>query len=598
MTWLSRGMRIGLYCTILLALAALSFYFGYAALGLLFVLAAAALGALFYSFVVRSARIPRDAVLVIRLSGTLPEEPQRSLIDQLRGRGFPALTHLRYALEAVCEDAAVRAVIVEIAGLDNGLATAEELHELLLSVRRAGKRVISVLDSDFATVRDYLIASAAGEVVANPDTMIAMLGVTAGGVFLKRALDKLRIQVQTLQWKEYKGAAETLARESMSAPLRESLEAVIADWRHVLMERIAQARGITPTAAGELIGKGFLSAHDARKAGLVDREGYVEDVRAEIDPEGKRRQFVGMARYLRHAMYARERQNRHRIALVCGVGPVVAGGAPPTGEFISAETTGSQIDRASRDEEVKAIVFRVNSPGGSAVGSDTVWRAVRAAQARGKPVVVSMGDVAGSGGYYVAMGADAIVAEPTTLTGSIGVVYAKFDLSRLLAETGIAIETAKSHPVGDAFSLNRSMTDAELNQLNSVIGQLYSNFTSKVSEGRKLDAEATENLARGRIWSGAAAKSHGLVDAVGGLARAIEIAREKAGIPPQEPHEIVSYSQARLIAALRLSLSSGDAGAATAIAAGALGLPSRWLPALAQLLLRGGVMMLAPFIEL
>ncbi|HSR57975.1 MAG TPA: hypothetical protein VLL57_07280, partial [Candidatus Binataceae bacterium] len=118
MTWLSRGMRIGLYCTILLALAALSFYFGYAALGLLFVLAAAALGALFYSFVVRSARIPRDAVLVIRLSGTLPEEPQRSLIDQLRGRGFPALTHLRYALEAVCEDAAVRAVIVEIAGLD------------------------------------------------------------------------------------------------------------------------------------------------------------------------------------------------------------------------------------------------------------------------------------------------------------------------------------------------------------------------------------------------------------------------------------------------------------------------------------------------
>jgi protease-4 len=598
MTWLSRGMRIGLYCAILLALAALSFYFHYPVLGVLLALSVIGIAAVFYSFVVRPARIPRDAVLLIRLSGTLPEEPQRGIIDQIRGRGFPALTHLRYALEEVREDPAVRAVILEIGGLDNGLATAEELHDLLLSVRHAGKRVISVLDSDFASIRDYLIASAAGEVVVNPDTMIAMLGVSAGGVFLKRALEKLRIQVQTLQWKEYKGAAEALARESMSAPLRESLEAVIADWRHVVSERIAQARGITAQAAEELIGRGFMSAHDARKAGLIDREGYVEDIRAEIDPEGKRRHFVGMGRYLRHAMYTRERQDRHRIALVCGVGPVVAGTPPTAGEFISAETTGAQIDRASRDEDVKAIVFRVNSPGGSAVGSDTVWRAVRAAQSRGKPVVVSMGDVAGSGGYYVAMCADAIVAEPTTLTGSIGVVYAKFDLSRLLGEAGVAIETAKSHPVSDAMSLNRSMSEAELEQLNSVIGQLYANFTAKVSEGRRLGAEATENLARGRIWSGAAAKAHGLIDQVGGMARAIEIAREKAGIPAHEPHEVISYSQARLITALRLSLSSRDSETVSAMAGHALGLPSRWLPALAQLLLRGGVMMITPFIEL
>src|SRR5690242_10780358 len=205
MTWLSRGMRIGLYCAVLVGFAALSFYFGYVAVGLLLVVAAAAVGGLFYGFVVRPARIPRDAVVTIRLSGALPEEPQRGIIDQLRGRGFPALTHLRYVLEQVREDPAVRAVIVEIGGLDNGLATAEELHDLILSVRRAGKRVISVIDSDFASVRDYLIASAAGEVVVNPDTMIAMLGVAAGGVFLKRALEKLRVQVQTLQWKEYKG---------------------------------------------------------------------------------------------------------------------------------------------------------------------------------------------------------------------------------------------------------------------------------------------------------------------------------------------------------------------------------------------------------
>ena len=189
-------------------------------------------------------------------------------------------------------------------------------------------------------------------------------------------------------------------------------------------------------------------------------------------------------------------------------------------------------------KSVEAIVFRVNSPGGSAVGSDLVWRAVRAAQGRGKPVVVSMGDVAGSGGYYVAAGADAIVAQASTITGSIGVVYAKFDVSSLMNQFGVNIERTKSHPVSDALSPTRAMTEDELRQLDGVIGHLYGNFTGKVAEGRKLDAEATENLARGRVWSGVAAKASGLIDDVGGMARAVEIAREKAGIPAGEAHEL------------------------------------------------------------
>ncbi len=536
-------------------------------------------------------------MLLIRLRGTLPEEPHRSIIDQVRGRGFPALSHLRYALEAVRDDPDVRAVVVEVGGLDNGLATAEELHDLLRSVRESGKRVIAVIASDFANLRDYLIACAAHEVVVNPDTMIAMLGVSAGGMFLKRALERLHIQVQTLQWKEYKGAAETFNREAMSPQLRESLEAVVGDWRELLCQRIAAARHLTPERAGELVGLGFLSARDAKEAGLIDREGYAEDVRAEFDPDGRLRGFVGLARYIRHTMYARERGARHRIAVVCGVGPVVAGGPPPTGEFISADTTGSQIERASRDERVKAIVFRVNSPGGSAVGSDLVWRAVRAAQGRAKPVVVSMGDVAGSGGYYVSMCADAIVAQSSTITGSIGVVYAKFDASSLLREAGVGIEVAKSDPVSDSLSVTRSMSEAELSQLNGVVGQLYANFTHKVSEGRKLAAEATENVARGRVWSGTAAKANGLVDELGGLSRAVEIAREKAGIPPGEPHEVVSYSQARLIAALKLSLSSDEAGTAFSLIGRALGIRTQWMPALVDLVMRGGVMLLAPFID-
>jgi protease-4 len=592
-----RIVRVAIYCAILIALACGSFYLDRSSLGVTFLTAAIAAAAAFFVFAIRPARIPRDAVLTIRLSGALPEEPHRSFIDQIRGRAFPALSHLRYALEEVRRDPAIRALMVEVAGIDNGLATAEELYDLIRRVRESGKRVIAVLDGDFAGVRDYLVASAADEVICNPDTMLTMLGVSAGGVFLKRALEKLHIQVQTLQYKEYKGAAETFSRDGMSAPLRESLEAIIGDWRQVLTERIAHARKLPPEQVMELVGRGFMSAHDARHAGLIDREGYAEDVRAEFDPEGKRKKFVGLARYLRHALYVREGGARHRIALVCGVGPVVSGDPSMTGDFISPETTGAQIERASRDDDVDAIVFRVNSPGGSAVGSDLVWRAVRAAQGRGKPVVVSMGDVAGSGGYYVAAGADAIVAQASTITGSIGVVYAKFDVSSLMSQFGVNIERTKSHPVSDALSPTRAMTEDELRQLDEVVGHMYGNFTGKVAEGRKLDAGATENLARGRVWSGLAAKASGLIDDVGGMARAVEIAREKAGIPAGEAHELVSYSQARFINALRMSMFAGESEGIFSIAAKMIGMPARWMPAMMHLVLRGGVMMLGPFIE-
>jgi protease-4 len=592
-----RIVRVAVLCAFLLALAAGSSWLDHPSLGVAFLIAAIAMAAAFFVFVIRPARIPRDAVLTLRLSGALPEEPHRSLIDQLRGRLVPPLSHLRYALEEVRRDPAIRAIMVEVAGLDNGLATAEELHDLLRGVRESGKRVVAVLDGESAGVRDYLVASAANEIICNPETMVTMLGVWAGGVFLKRAFEKLHVQVQTLQYKEYKGAAEMFSRESMSPPLRESLQAIIGDWRQVLTERIAHARNIPAERVGELLGRGFMSAHDAHNAGLIDRAGYAEDVRAEFDPEGKRKKFVGLGRYLRHAAYLNEGGERHRIAVVCGIGPVISGDPSMTGDFISPETTGAQIERASRDDNVEAIVFRVNSPGGSAVGSDLVWRAVRAAQGRGKPVVVSMGDVAGSGGYYVAACADAIVAQASTITGSIGVVYAKFDVSSLMSQFGVNVERTKSHPVSDAMSPTRAMTEAEIRQLDGVLGQLYGNFTGKVAEGRKLDAEATENLARGRVWSGTAAKASGLIDDVGGMARAVEIAREKSGIPSGELHELVSYSQARFINALKLSMNAGESEAISSLAGKLIGMPSRWMPALTHLLWRGGVVMLGPFIE-
>ncbi len=595
---LDRESRVAIAFGILAAFAATAAHEGSYESAAFWTILAAATVAGFYFFVYRPAWIPRDAVVMVKLSGFLHEETGHSLLDQLLGRGFPSLAHLRYALEAAASDRRVRAIVVEVADVRNGLAVAEELHEMLRAARAAGKRVIAVLRDDLATVRDYLIAAGAGEVVLNPDTMLAMTGVAAGGVFLKRALDRFQVRVQTLQWKEYKGAAEILSRESMSPELRESLEATIHDWREVLASRVAAARNLAPERARELTGLGFMSARSAREAGLADREGYVEDVRAEFDPTGKRRPFVSLARYLRHAWYVKERGRRARIGVVYATGPVIAGAPPSAGEFISGETTAAQLERASRDPEVAAIVLRVNSPGGSAVGSDLVWRAVREAQTRGKPVVVSMGDVAASGGYYVAAAADAIVAEPSSLTGSIGVVYAKFDLSQLLGNIGVGVEFVKSDSASDALSIARSMTDAELRQLNEVIGSLYANFTSKVAQGRKLNAEATEEAARGRVWTGASAKARSLVDEMGGMARAIQIAREKAGIERDAPHELVSYSAPRFSAALRLALSGDGQGMWVETAARAFAMPAAWMPAMTRILSRGGAMLLALPIEL
>jgi protease IV len=591
---LSREVRVGIATSTLLVIGVVLFAFHWHATGFLLIAIGIALIAAFYFLVVRPARISDQAILTIRISDGMREDAPRSPLEQLRSRGQPTLYHLRRALEAAAGDPKVTAIIAEISAPSIGLATAQELHDLLRNAVAAKKRVVAVLAGDNVTVRDYLVASGAGEIVINPDTAMMMLGAAAGGFFLHNALGKIGIEAQTLQWKEYKGAAEMFNRETMSPEVRESLDAIVRDWKTVIAEKVSASRKIDLQSAAALLAQGFISARTACGSGLADREGYVEDVRAEMEPGTEDKRFVGIARYLRNVAYNRVAGQRARLALVHGLGPVVTGEPPMTGEFISGERTAGEILRAAKDENVRAIVFRVNSPGGSAVGSDLVWRAVREAKKRGKPVVVSMGDVAGSGGYYVAMGADAIVAEPTTITGSIGVVYTKFSLRSLLDYLGIGIDAVKTDEVSDALSMARPLSDAELAQLNSVVGELYGNFTSKVAEGRKFDAAKAEEVARGRVWSGVAAKANGLIDELGGLARAVEIAREKAGLKSNELYELVPYPSQSLRSMVNLSLARSEVSWPYIVGADLTGVPERWLPAMIGLLTRGGLKLLSP----
>jgi protease IV len=582
---LTRETRVALLIAILIALGTLGLSAGWRTAGLVLIVAAVALAAAFYLFIIRPSRIPHDAVLTLRLAGGIREDAPRSPLEQLRSRGAATLFDIRNALEAAAADSRLKAVLVEVSSPGLGLATAHELHDLLRALAAKGKRVVAVLGGDQITPRDYLIACGADEVIANPDSTLMMLGLSAGSLFLADALGKLGIQAQTLQWKEYKGAAEMFTRETMSAEVRESLEALIADCQSLMTQSIASARRMPSERAGQLLGGGFMSARAACANGLIDRVGYIEDVRAELEPEdAPKSRLVTLGRYLRHLAYVHDGRARPRLALIHGLGPVVVGEGPMAGEFFSGERIAEEIRRAGRDDKIKAIVFRVNSPGGSAAGSDLVWRAVREAQRRGKPVVVSMGDVAGSGGYYVAMGADAIVAGAATITGSIGVVYAKFSVPELMQRLGVGLDVVKSDPV------------AELTQLNDVIGELYDTFTAKVTEGRKLDPAATERVARGRVWSGIAAQTRGLVDELGGLGRAVALAREKAGLKPGEEHDLVLYPPPNLLSALHLTAAYSEIPWALSAAARLLQLPERWTPALLSLVTRTGALLLCPWL--
>ncbi len=358
-----REFRVAILVALLAGAGALAIHYGLTETGIGLGMIAAVLAAAFCLMVWRPARIPRGAVLTIKLAGAMREVAPRSPLAQLRGRGGPTLFDLRQVLEGAARDPQVSTVVVRIAGLETGLATADELHALLRALGRAGKRTIALLEGDSAGVREYLVACGAGEILANPNTLLTMLGVAAGGVFLRGALDKLKVEAQTLQWKEYKGAAETFTRERMSPELHESLEAIVADCKELLAARIAEARGLAPERAAELAGSGFLSVRAATEARLINRAGYFEDLRAEFDPERKDRVFVGLGRYLRRLAYARQPGRDPRLALIHGVGPVVAGEPPAAGDFLSGEAVAAQFHRAAGDKSVRAIVFRVSGVG-------------------------------------------------------------------------------------------------------------------------------------------------------------------------------------------------------------------------------------------
>jgi protease-4 len=473
-----------------------------------------------------------------------PEDP----IAKFRTRGKPRLRPILRTLHEAGNDHRVAGLVARIGSAGQALAQVQELRDAVTAFRASGKPTVAWAETFGeaapATI-PYLLATAFDEIWLQPSGDVNLIGLSAEVQFLRGLLDKLGVEPQMGQRYEYKNAADRLLRSEMTDAHREAIGRLTeSSWEQVV-QGVAEARGLTSAEVQQAADRAPLLAKDALDARLIDRIGYRDEVytslRRKLGPDVR---LLFADKWTRHEQpWARIlRQVKEKkapgVAVVEGHGGVVMGRSrrtPLMGQVMGSDTVSAAIRAAVKDERVQAIVFRVDSPGGSYVASDTVWREVTCAREAGKPVIVSMGAVAGSGGYFVACPADVIVAQPGTITGSIGVFGGKAVTAALTDTLGINYGSVQQGRNALMYSTHRRFDDTELERLDAFLDHVYDDFTTKVADGRNMTRDDVHAIAKGRVWTGADAAENGLVDTLGGLRDAIRIARERAGLPADAP---------------------------------------------------------------
>ncbi len=488
--------------------------------------------------------VEQGTVLELTIDGSFTEGPAADPLAELGlGGGGTDLWTIRRALRHATTDDAVAGVLVTVRTPALGMAQSHELVTELARFRdEGGKPVHVLLQTDLIDDGNYYVAAAGTKVWATPEAWWTVNGMQADVTFWRGTLEKLHVEPDVVMFKEYKSAGEAFANKEMSEPMREALTDVLGDVQDLWLSEVSTRRGIDREALQQVVNRGTITGPLAKEVGLVDELGFLDQVQDELKAAAGAEQYQGLA-IGKYAKKLPEPQGEHRVAVVFGEGPIVSAAADESpfasGGAIHGPKVAEAIRKAAEDEDIDAIVFRVNSPGGSAVGSDLIWREIERAQEKGKPVVVSMSSVAGSGGYWVAMGADAIVAQPMTITGSIGVVFTKMNLRGLYEWAGANVESISFAENSDLLSPYSSLDESQREQIVASIGATYEDFVRKVAEGRGKTFDETEPLAHGRIYSGRDALEIGLVDALGGIDEAVGLASEKAGFAPSDAALVV-----------------------------------------------------------
>ena len=507
----------------------------------------------------RGPSVPDHSTLVLRIGGELVETPPNDVLGQLTG-GARAQTVGGYvdALRRAKSDPRIESVLIVPTPFQSPFwGKVQEIRDAVLDFRKSGKRISAYLE--YAGEREYYLATAADKIYLVPTGSLDVTGIATYELFLKGTLDKVGAQADFEKIGDYKTAPNQLTQTTFTPAHREMTESLSRDMYEQLVRAIAETRKKKVEDVRALIDEGPFLARDALRLGLVDGLAY-ED---QLDDQGA----VSKSGTVEGQSYARGRRrmarSAPRIAVVYVSGIINSGDSgfdPLNGDVAGSTPLVKAIRSARADDDVRAIVVRIDSPGGSSIASDVIWRelTVTKNEKPSRPLVASMSDLAASGGYYVAMAAPSIVAQPGTLTGSIGIFGGKFVTGGAYEKLGANIESVIIGRNAGLESPERPFTDNERQKLREQIRDFYDGFIQKVAASRKLPVERVDQLARGRVWTGAQARERGLVDALGGLDRAIALAKERAGIAADTEVEVVTYPARKTLAELLIEELTGS----------------------------------------
>lgn len=478
--------------------------------------------------------------LLLEVDLTEPPASPDDTLARLRSRGRPQWGAVLRALHEAAADARVVGLIAKVGG-QLPWAVMQELRLGVRAFAAGGKPTLAWAESfgeASGSMSAYVLATAFGEVWLQPGGELGMLGVGVETTFVRGALDKLGVEPQLEARHEYKNAADRVMRTGLTPAHRVALdrlaESIFAD----AVDTIAESRGIDVSRVRALVDSGPRTAAQAHDVGLVDAVGYRDQAYSAMRARlGADAELLFADRWAPHRRPHVPARRRGHVALVEVRGTIVPGRTrrTPMGRQVGSDSVGAALRAAVDDGRAAAVVLRIDSPGGSAVASDTIWREVCRVRETGRPVVVSMGPTAASGGYYIACPADVIVALPATLTGSIGVFGGKLVVGDLLDRLGLTTGTVSKGARALMYSARQGFADDERAQLAATLDAIYQDFVANVAHGRGRSVEQVEAVARGRVWTGSDALGAGLVDELGGLRDAVRIARSRAGLATDAP---------------------------------------------------------------
>jgi protease IV len=489
-----------------------------------------------------SRRLPADSVLVIDLSGEMQDQRPGGLMG-VRASGITLQHNVTDAIDAARDDSRIVGLVVEVRSPDFGWARAQEVRDALLEFRASGKPSICYLQSDMSGNLQYYLASACQEVWMVPTSVLSVNGMMVQSMFVRGTLDKLGVYPDMYHIGDHKTAKNMFTEKRFTPAHREMSEWLMRSIQEQYIAGVAEARDIEPAAFAEALRQGPFLLEEAMERRLVDRAAYRDEIHKHFREQHGDWKPVSVSRYVKQL----DARRGETIAIVNATGTIVVGRSdynPLTGFTMGSDSVAADIRRARRDDAVKAIILRVDSGGGSAVASEIIRREVQLAREK-KPVIVSMSDVAGSGGYWIAMDANKIVAEPTTITASIGVVYGKMNISGLYNLLGLSVDHVATSENATLFWEQQNFTPAQRRMIEKLMGQIYQDFIAGVAAGRGMTAEEVDRIGRGRVFTGAQALGLGLVDELGGMDRAVALAREEAGIAADARVRFVRYPETK-----------------------------------------------------